>query len=42
MDTEVFSMGILTEAFMNASLEYEREHVTPYFYLNSSKYTIGQ
>lgn len=42
MDTEVFSMEILTEAFMNASLEYEREHVTPYFYLNLTKYTIGQ
>lgn len=42
MDTEVFSMEILTEAFMNASLEYEREHVTPYFYLNSTKYNIGQ
>ncbi|AJK89321.1 MULTISPECIES: cytidylyltransferase domain-containing protein [Lysinibacillus] len=42
MDTEVFSMKILTEAFMNARLDYEREHVTPYFYLNPSKFNIGQ
>lgn len=42
MDTEVFSMKLLTEAFINASLDYEREHVTPYFYLNPIKYNIGQ
>lgn len=41
MDTEVFSMKILEEAFINASLDYEREHVTPYFYLNPTKFNIG-
>jgi spore coat polysaccharide biosynthesis protein SpsF len=42
MDTEVFSMKLLDEAFFHANMEYEREHVTPYFYLNPEKYSIGQ
>ncbi len=42
MDTEVFSMKLLKEAFENAKLDYEREHVTPYFYLNPNKYNVGQ
>lgn len=31
-DTEIFSMKRLTDAFQNASLSYQREHVTPYIY----------
>ncbi|MEC2077896.1 glycosyltransferase family protein [Metabacillus fastidiosus] len=42
MDTEVFSMDLLRDAHLNAKLEYEREHVTPYFYMNPDKYSIGQ
>ena len=30
LDFEVFSMELLTEAYHNAGLPYEREHVTPY------------
>lgn len=41
MDTEVFGVTVLKEAYINASLPYEREHVTPYIYL-SGKYNIGQ
>jgi len=32
MDTEVFSVNILEEAFENAEKNYQREHVTPYIY----------
>lgn len=42
MDTEVFSIMRLAEAQFNAKKEYEREHVTPYFYMNPDKYSIGQ
>ncbi|USK69968.1 glycosyltransferase family protein [Peribacillus asahii] len=42
MDTEVFSRKLLEKAQMNAQKEYEREHVTPYFYMNPDKYSIGQ
>lgn len=42
MDTEVFSMRILEEAFHNAKRDYEREHVTPYLYLNEEIYKVGQ
>lgn len=42
MDVEVFSFKSLKEAFYNANIEYEREHVTPYLYLNPEKFTIGQ
>ncbi|KAF0819044.1 N-Acetylneuraminate cytidylyltransferase [Bacillus sp. ZZV12-4809] len=42
MDTEVFSFSVLEQAFMNAQKEYEKEHVTPYLYLNPNLYSIGQ
>lgn len=32
LDTEVFSFSLLKEAFLNATKEYEKEHVTPYIY----------
>ena len=36
LDTEVFSFKILESAFTNAEETYQREHVTPYIYENSS------
>lgn len=39
-DVEVFTFNSLKEAYGNANLEYEREHVTPYIYLNKNKFTI--
>ncbi len=35
LDVEVFSFGILKEAYENAEKAYQREHVTPYIYENS-------
>ncbi|OPX88180.1 MAG: 3-deoxy-manno-octulosonate cytidylyltransferase [Pelotomaculum sp. PtaB.Bin104] len=37
LDTEVFSMQMLEEAFNKASEGYQREHVTPYIYEHSKK-----
>lgn len=37
LDTEVFSMDILKQAYENAKEKYQREHVTPYIYENSKK-----
>jgi spore coat polysaccharide biosynthesis protein SpsF len=34
MDTEVFSFKVLEKAYRQAKENYQREHVTPYFYLN--------
>lgn len=42
MDTEVFSLENLELAFSNGNKDYEREHVTPYFYLNKELFSIGQ
>lgn len=42
MDTEVFSFQVLEEAFGGASLPYEREHVTPFFYTHPERYRIGE
>lgn len=36
LDTEIFSFKILEKAFNNAVEKYQREHVTPYIYENSS------
>jgi spore coat polysaccharide biosynthesis protein SpsF len=38
-DTEVFSFQVLENAYLNASQEYEMEHVTPYIY-QSGKFKI--
>ena len=34
LDFEIFSMQLLAEAYANAALPYEREHVTPYIKAN--------
>ena len=34
LDFEIFSMEMLAEAYANATLPYEREHVTPYLKAN--------
>jgi spore coat polysaccharide biosynthesis protein SpsF len=34
LDFEIFSMDMLAEAYANATLPYEREHVTPYLKAN--------
>lgn len=40
-DIEIFSFEVLEEAFINAKLNYEREHVTPYLYNKINNYKIG-
>lgn len=40
MDTEVFSMKVLEQAHQFANKQYEREHVTPYIYLNPAKFNL--
>ena len=42
LDTEVFSFSSLHKAFWNAKKDYEREHVTPYLYLNPQQFKIAQ
>ena len=37
LDTEVFSFNALESAFLSASENYQKEHVTPYIYENSQK-----
>lgn len=37
LDTEVFSFAVLEKAFKNACEKYQREHVTPFIYENSTK-----
>lgn len=41
MDVEVFRSSVLEDAWKNARLASEREHVTPYIYNNPEKYLIG-
>lgn len=40
MDTEIFTFKSLEKAFIEAKNNYEREHVTPYIYLNPDKFNI--
>lgn len=40
MDVEIFSKQSLKEAYENAVLEYEREHVTPYIYNRPDKFRL--
>jgi len=40
LDVEVFSFKALEKSFLEAKLPYEREHVTPYIYLNPDKFKI--
>lgn len=42
MDIEVFSFNSLEQAYLEAKQDYEKEHVTPYLYLNPQKFAIGQ
>ena len=41
MDVEVFSLDRLEIAAKEARWQYEREHVTPYFYLHPMKFKTG-
>ena len=41
MDVEVFSSDMLNIANINALKSVDREHVTPYFYQNPDRFSIG-
>lgn len=41
LDVEVINIAALDEAFHNAKLPHEREHVTPYLWNKDNKYTVG-
>ncbi|EDZ62360.1 acylneuraminate cytidylyltransferase [Sulfurimonas gotlandica GD1] len=40
LDTEVFSVKLLEEAYASANLKSEREHVTQYFYNNKEQFNM--
>jgi spore coat polysaccharide biosynthesis protein SpsF len=42
LDTEVFAVGALEDAHRNADDPWEREHVTPYLYLNPKRFKLRQ
>lgn len=42
MDVEVFSFRALREAYVEATLKSEREHVTPFFYTHPERFPIGK
>ncbi|EON70439.1 cytidylyltransferase domain-containing protein [Lysinibacillus sphaericus] len=42
LDTEIFTFAALEKAHKEASLEWEREHVTAYFYTNQDVFKVGQ
>ena len=42
MDLEIFSFKTLENAFLNAKLPSEREHVTPFIYNHPKKFKIGK
>lgn len=41
MDTEVFSFKALDEAFLEATAQPDREHVTPFIHQQSDRYKLG-
>lgn len=41
LDTEVFSLAALTQAWQEALLNSEREHVTPYIWKNPTKFRLN-
>jgi spore coat polysaccharide biosynthesis protein SpsF len=41
LDTEIFTMHALTDAWLNATEGMHREHVTPYIWKNDTKFRIG-
>lgn len=42
LDTEVFSFHNLQRAWKETTRDYEREHVTPYFYRNPEKFNLKE
>ena len=42
MNVEIFRASMIDEAYLNSEKEYEREHVTPYFYTHPEKYRLMQ
>tara|TARA_B100000959_G_C14973739_1_gene620767 strand:- start:1602 stop:2384 length:783 start_codon:yes stop_codon:yes gene_type:complete len=42
MNIEIFSLSALKLAFINAKKFSEREHVTPYIYMNTQEFNISQ
>lgn len=42
LDIEILKFDILERCFYDADKDYEREHVTPYIYLNEGKFKIKQ
>jgi spore coat polysaccharide biosynthesis protein SpsF len=40
-ETEVFSFSALEKSWNETSNDFDREHVTPYFYKNPNKFSIG-
>lgn len=40
-DVEIFSFRVLAKANIEAKLDYEREHVTPYIYFNPDKFNLS-
>lgn len=38
LDVEIFTFRVLEKCFKEADKDYEREHVTPYIYLNPAKF----
>ena len=40
-ETEVFSFNALEKTWNETSNDFDREHVTPYFYKNPNKFSIG-
>jgi spore coat polysaccharide biosynthesis protein SpsF len=42
MDTEVFSFSALQQAFLEATAQLDREHVTPFIYRQTTRYRLGQ
>ena len=41
MDTEIFSMNVLEDAYQEADLPEQREHVTPFIYQQPSRYRLA-
>lgn len=41
MDTEVFSFSALQQAFLEATAQLDREHVTPFIYRQTTRYRLG-
>jgi len=40
LDVEVFTFDVLKKTFLEANQKFEKEHVTPYIYLNPDKFKI--